>query len=794
MSDKSKDTAKKIMVGTIIACIIIFLISTSFKSTYLDQIAESTFGKNYIAQYGKTYPDIIQRVDTQLGIYSKMRSDLIISLILVIAFTLSVYYFITKKLGKTVFQTILFGLVVFDFGRASAPMLAEIKVPQSKTKLLPKSTAEPDYVNFIKQDYAEYRVLPYVSEPSSAAFTGFSIESVDGYHPAKLRIYQDLMDVFADGVTQKPRFFDNPLLMELLNIKYIILDQASLIPNFQVVFNGSKVVLKNNNNALRYWFVDSVFVQSDLQIIKSIKEQSFNPKTVAFITNNGSTLPPISPTDSASSIKVIERTAHKVTLSTFVPKGNHFMFIGEIFYPVGWKCYIDGVPTEIFKTNYAFRGIVVPEGNHTITMVYEDSIIKTFRPFAIFANLTTFVALLLSLFFVADSYRKKYLKSKNVVSKEESSGSPFTKTPQVGPVRLRHILNTFSSFDQLEDASPNDFEKIDGIGTSLANTLSNFWKNKTFTEEVKAVAYKQLELMEKQNVYLLTIRDTLYPKLLKEIYDPPIYLFVRGSIEVLSSFSIAVVGTRYPTDYGKRITKIMSDYLISKNVTIVSGLAYGIDTIAHQVACSLNGCTIAVLGSGVDQTYTDPKGIISNKMLEKGAIISEEFIGTPPVAENFPKRNRIISGLTQATLVIESAIDGGAMITAKHANEQNREVFAVPGSIFSKKSEGTNKLIQSGAKVILEPNDILSDFQQTPQNKEQLDTPPRKQSDQDNQLTLNLSFDEQRIINLIKPNPIHIDKIIELSGLNISNVQLILFELELKSIIQQTNGKYYQLI
>jgi DNA processing protein len=216
---------------------------------------------------------------------------------------------------------------------------------------------------------------------------------------------------------------------------------------------------------------------------------------------------------------------------------------------------------------------------------------------------------------------------------------------------------------------------------------------------------------------------------------------------------------------------------------VVSGLAFGIDMIAHQTALESGARTLAVLGSGVDAIYTDPKGKLYPRIIENGAIVSEEWLTTAPMAENFPKRNRIISGLSQGVLIVESDVRGGAMITAKYALEQNREVFAVPGSIYSHKSNGTNTLIrESRAKLVISAEDILSELRIETTAKPKAQTLPLP----------DLSDEELKVYQKLSDTPMHIDDLCEATGLDVSDVLIILFELELKNSVKQLPGKFFQ--
>ncbi len=360
----------------------------------------------------------------------------------------------------------------------------------------------------------------------------------------------------------------------------------------------------------------------------------------------------------------------------------------------------------------------------------------------------------------------------------------LSRIPSVGATRLRALLARFQSVDKILNAPISELSRTPNIGTATAESISKFLHSPERLK-VEADIDAQFDRLSKFNAVLITILDDDYPSLLKEIYDAPVYLFVRGNLTPQDSRALAMIGTRHPTDYGKNVTKKFATAFARNGITVISGLAFGIDSTAHTAALDAGGRTIAVLGNGVDTIYTDPKGKLYPRILENGAIISEEWLGTAPIAENFPKRNRIISGLSLGIVIVESDHRGGSMITAKYALEQNRDIYAVPGSIFSPKSNGTNALIRdSQAKLALSPDDIIADY---PAHHPE----PQSLLDQFNQLP-DLTADEQKIYALLSHEPIHIDNIAEQSGLDVSDVLILLFELEMKGVVRQLAGKLFQ--
>ncbi len=360
----------------------------------------------------------------------------------------------------------------------------------------------------------------------------------------------------------------------------------------------------------------------------------------------------------------------------------------------------------------------------------------------------------------------------------------LSRIPGVGVTRLRALLARFQSVDNVLNAPIAELSRTPNIGAATAENISKFLHSPERLK-VEADIDAQFERLSKFNASLITILDDDYPARLKEIYDAPVYLFLRGNLTPQDLRSLALVGTRHPTDYGKNVAKRFATAFARNGFAVVSGLAFGIDAIAHSAALDAGGRTIAVLGNGVDMIYTDPKGKLYPRIIENGAILSEEWLGAAPIAENFPKRNRIISGLSLGVVIVESDHKGGSMITAKYAIEQNRDVFAVPGSIFSPKSNGTNALIRdSQAKLALSPDDVMNDY---PQHRAE----PQTLSEQFAALP-DLTADEQKIYALLSREPIHIDALAEQSGLDISDVLILLFELEMKGVARQLAGKMFQ--
>lgn len=284
---------------------------------------------------------------------------------------------------------------------------------------------------------------------------------------------------------------------------------------------------------------------------------------------------------------------------------------------------------------------------------------------------------------------------------------------------------------------------------------------------------------EHYNIRYTTYLDADYPALLKTIYSPPLILYYRGNLqEALSPWNLGVVGTRKPTEYGKSMTDAVVEPVAKAGVTIVSGLAYGVDTVAHKAALKASGKTIAVMAHGLDQIYPPQNRELAEQILEKGAIVSEYEPGSKMERWNFPARNRIISGLSHGVLVCEGPISSGALLTAKFALEQNRDVYALPGQINIPNAQGPNHLIKNGAKLVTTAEDILQDFGMDLKSPDQIDLFPV------------LGDNEQTVydIFLAEQKDIGFDELIFKTGFSIGQLSIILLNLELKGLLMKTHG------
>lgn len=349
--------------------------------------------------------------------------------------------------------------------------------------------------------------------------------------------------------------------------------------------------------------------------------------------------------------------------------------------------------------------------------------------------------------------------------------------PKIGNNRLRSLIAHFKTPSAVLSASPKELARVDGIEKTIASSIVHSKINKEFIDD-------QLSRLNKIEGRIITLWDDEYPSLLKKIYDPPVFLFTKGKFAKSDQFSIAIVGTRHPSSYGKLMAERFAKELSGLGITVVSGLARGIDTAAHTAAVKSGGRTIAVMGSALDHMYPPENKKLAEQIEESGVLISEFFMGTKTDPGNFPRRNRIISGLSLGTLIIESEEDGGAMITARTTLDQNRELFSLPGHITEKKSGGPNKLIKLGeAKLVQSVDDILEELASPlqPLIKTAL---PKSEPPQ-------LSVFEQKIFDVLTSEPMHIDAISEHSNLSPSDTLVNLLSLEFKGLIRQMAGKMF---
>lgn len=361
-------------------------------------------------------------------------------------------------------------------------------------------------------------------------------------------------------------------------------------------------------------------------------------------------------------------------------------------------------------------------------------------------------------------------------------------TPGLGPTRARRLVEHFGSPDAVFRAGLTELEST-GIQAASAQSL--------ITGKSAELAREEMARAADAGVTLVAVDDLLYPPRLKEIYDPPTILYVRGNPEILIKPGIAMVGTRHPTPYGSGMAERLACDLASQGLVIISGMARGVDTASHRGAITAKGQTIAVFGTGVDVIYPKENSRLSEQILALGgALISEFPLGTFAAPQNFPIRNRILSGMSMGVLVVEAAEYSGTRITARLALEQDRDVFAVPGNVTSKNSWGPNTLIKQGAKLVATWEDVWEDLPTDVRLALAPATPPESQSSAPASLfpDQGLPPHEKRILSLLKADAAtHIDEIIEKleSEMSSSEIFAALFELELTSKVRQMPGKNF---
>ena len=344
---------------------------------------------------------------------------------------------------------------------------------------------------------------------------------------------------------------------------------------------------------------------------------------------------------------------------------------------------------------------------------------------------------------------------------------------ELGPVSGRKLLASFGSPENIFKAETDALLLVKGTTRERVDNIRNFsqWG------EVE----KYLRVIERKGISVVPCQDVRYPEALKNIEDAPLVLYMKGEYHPDDRFAIGVVGSRNHTPYGESVTQKIAGELSSAGFTIVSGLARGIDTLSHRSALAAGGRTIAVLGSGLDVHYPAENRGLSERIVSSGCVISEFLPGTMPNKENFPRRNRLISGLSLGILVVEATDNSGSLITAGYALEQNKEVFSVPGNITSRNSEGTNKLIKQGAKIVLKTDDIIEEL--APVLKGYIRAGHKD--------SVQLEGEESRLCTMLSREPKHVDLISRESGLSINQLLGLLLSLELKGIVKQAGGKRF---
>lgn len=345
--------------------------------------------------------------------------------------------------------------------------------------------------------------------------------------------------------------------------------------------------------------------------------------------------------------------------------------------------------------------------------------------------------------------------------------------PGIGPIKVRRLLERFGGPVEILSANGSELRSVPGIGPEVASSIRE-WESKINPSEEIARA-------SSAGARILTFLDPEYPALLKEIHDPPIVLYVLGSFEDRDKIAVGVVGPRKPSHYGTAAAKKLSYQLAYSGVTVASGLALGIDTAAHQAALAARGRTIAVVGAGLGQIYPPENGPLVEKIASSGAVVSEFPMGRGADRQTFPMRNRIVSGMSFGTLVVEAGSKSGALITANQAAEQGRAVYAVPGQIDAPNAIGTNRLIQQGAKLVTSAQDILDDMGLLFREEPSL---PKSRP-------MSLAGDEAKVFDALGDGETPIDEVAARSGLPIHVVSSTLLALEIRKCAKALPGGRY---
>jgi DNA processing protein len=349
----------------------------------------------------------------------------------------------------------------------------------------------------------------------------------------------------------------------------------------------------------------------------------------------------------------------------------------------------------------------------------------------------------------------------------------LSSVPGVGRVTFRKLVKQFGSPQRALAASVDELTDAGGLGRKVADAIRSFaWREHAERELAKAA---------EGGVDIITLDDPAYPDNLRDIPDPPLFLYIKGMLKPEDGNAVAIVGTRKPTHYGKTVTLRLAGELASSGFTVVSGLARGIDTQAHRGALTARGRTIAVLGCGIDVVYPPENRALMEEIGGSGAVVTENPFGTQPESGYFPARNRIISGLAHGTVIVEASEDSGSLITAQYALDQGRKLFAVPGNIGSPVSRGTHSLIREGATLVEGTDDILTGLGAKPSRGGRPAARPLPQ----------LTLDEAAVLKCMTNEPKHIDVLMNESRIAAGALSGALINLELKGLAKQLPGKYF---
>ena len=349
----------------------------------------------------------------------------------------------------------------------------------------------------------------------------------------------------------------------------------------------------------------------------------------------------------------------------------------------------------------------------------------------------------------------------------------------VGPVRLRQLLDHFGDAVRVLHARAAELSQVPGIGAETATAIAQ-WEQ---TVDLAA----ELQRIRDFGCTLVVPADAAYPELLRQIYDPPIVLYVKGRLEPRDRNAVAIVGARRTTPYGQECARRLGYQLAYCGVTVVSGGARGIDTAAHHGALAAQGRTLAVLGTGINQVFPPENAALFERIAAQGAVITQFPFNRPPDKQSFPIRNRIVAGMTLSTVVVEAGLSSGALITANQAVDSGRLVFAVPGRVDSPLSKGCHDLIKKGAKLCEGAEDVLTEFEYLfpPSNRPAEPTAPVRLP------ALTLSPEEQQVFECLGNDELALDEVIRCSGLPASAVSVVLLRLEMKRLVRQLPGKRF---
>ena len=351
--------------------------------------------------------------------------------------------------------------------------------------------------------------------------------------------------------------------------------------------------------------------------------------------------------------------------------------------------------------------------------------------------------------------------------------------PDIGSSRLRRLLDAFGDLDRVWRATAQELQQVEGIGPLLAERIVAGRRN-------EAALREELARAKESGVQIVTLEDEGYPEPLRTIPDPPLALYIRGRLVEADRMAVAIVGARYASRYGLQCAEHLAYELALRGLAVVSGLARGIDAAAHRGALNASGRTLAVLGSGFNRLYPPEHTELAKQIAEYGAVISEYPMEIGPLPHNFPRRNRLISGLSLGVVVVEAGPRSGSLITADCALEQGREVFAVPGPVTAVTSQGTHRLIKQGAALVTSVDDILDELHLTPQG------PSQVESSEGVVVAVPPPAPEARVLaSLSADHPTEIDAIARHSGLTMPEVSSTLLQMELKRLVQQLPGKRF---